>query len=196
MNISKLRSDLVKMYQTLDEYTSYFNEDGIIDANELKFIEAQQNMIEVIQSKIDELEANQSSTPSSPNFKFTEFVFVNRPYYSEANGDPKKAIPKEYWSNIQELMDNLEIIRKELNNSPIKITSGYRNEAHNKSVGGAKNSQHLYGKASDIKVRGFTPSQVYSTIIRLIDEGKIKQGGVGKYNTFVHYDIRGYKARW
>ena len=30
----------------------------------------------------------------------------------------------------------------------------------------------------------------------LISEGKMVQGGLKAYDTFTHYDIRGYKARW
>ena len=29
-----------------------------------------------------------------------------------------------------------------------------------------------------------------------IKEGKIKKGGVGLYRSFVHYDTRGWNARW
>lgn len=35
---------------------------------------------------------------------------------------------------------------------PLIITSGYRCPEHNKKVGGAPNSYHLYGKAADIAV--------------------------------------------
>ena len=34
------------------------------------------------------------------------------------------------------------------------------------------------------------------TIEALIELEYIPEGGLGIYNTFVHYDIRGYKARW
>ncbi len=34
---------------------------------------------------------------------------------------------------------------------PLEVTSGYRNEAHNKAVGGEKNSWHIKGKAVDLK---------------------------------------------
>jgi len=30
----------------------------------------------------------------------------------------------------------------------------------------------------------------------LINTGMLKEGGVGRYNTFTHYDIRGTRARW
>ena len=35
-----------------------------------------------------------------------------------------------------------------------------------------------------------------SQIEKLIKEGKMKQGGIGIYKGFIHYDIRGTKARW
>jgi hypothetical protein len=47
-----------------------------------------------------------------------------------------------------------------------------------------------------MKVKGMTPKQVLLVIERLIKEGKMMQGGIGVYNTFTHYDIRGTKARW
>ena len=57
-------------------------------------------------------------------------------------------------------------------------------------------SQHCLCKAADVKVKGYTPLEVYEAIEHLISIGKMKQGGLGKYNTFTHYDIRGVKARW
>lgn len=87
------------------------------------------------------------------------------------------------------LMTLLETLRYRLGNKPMVITSGYRSPVHNKNVGGAKNSQHLYGKACDIKVTGVKPYKVYNEAVKLFD-------GVGKYNTFTHVDTRGYKARF
>ena len=74
--------------------------------------------------------------------------------------------------------------------------SGYRSPAHNREVGGATNSEHMQGRAADIKVAGFTPRQVADTIERLIREGRMKQGGLGRYASFTHYDTRGTAARW
>ena len=105
-------------------------------------------------------------------------------------------VPKELLDNLKLLCNNLEVLRDELK-TPVSITgSGYRTESHNKKVGGAKNSQHLYAKAADINVKGYTPKDVFDTIERLIGLGRMKQGGLGLYKTFVHYDIRGTKARW
>jgi len=104
-------------------------------------------------------------------------------------------VPEKYYDNVKELMQNLQVLRNYLS-KPITINSGYRTEKHNTEEGGKKNSQHLLAKASDIVVKGISPKIVYQTIEQLIEQNKMKQGGLGLYNTFVHYDIRGVKARW
>jgi uncharacterized protein YcbK (DUF882 family) len=104
-------------------------------------------------------------------------------------------MPNNVLKNIVELAKNLQIIRNEVK-LPISITSGYRSPEHNASVKGARNSQHLRGTAADIKVQGMSPLSVSRVIEKLIQEGKIKEGGIGIYNTWVHYDIRGTKVRW
>ena len=42
-------------------------------------------------------------------------------------------------------------------NSPIIVTSGYRSALVNAAAKGAKNSDHLYGLAADIKITGIEP---------------------------------------
>jgi peptidoglycan hydrolase-like protein with peptidoglycan-binding domain len=113
--------------------------------------------------------------------------------FASKDGAP---FPKWVIPNVKELIEQLEVIRAALGNKPISITSGYRSPAHNAAVGGAKNSQHMQGNAADIVVSGKTPYQVYQKIEQLISAGKIRQGGLGLYSSFVHYDTRGYKARW
>lgn len=116
-------------------------------------------------------------------------------WLSEFESKDGEVMPPNVLENIIELAENLQLIRNHFN-APITINSAYRSPAHNKAVGGAKNSQHLYGKAADIVVHGVAPDVVADTIENLIDEGVISQGGLGRYNTFTHYDIRGNKARW
>lgn len=93
------------------------------------------------------------------------------------------------------LANNLQVLRDYLG-KPITINSGYRSPLHNVKIGGAKNSQHLFGKAADIVVEGYTPKQVFDAIETLQAQGKMSIGGLHAYNTFVHYDIRGHLARW
>ena len=57
------------------------------------------------------------------------------------------------------LVDLLQRIRDHFG-QPVTITSGYRTAAHNRSVGGAAYSQHLYGRAADIRVQGIPVEQL------------------------------------
>ncbi|GLB53061.1 hypothetical protein NBRC110019_21010 [Neptunitalea chrysea] len=97
--------------------------------------------------------------------------------------------------NIKMVAQNLQVLRDYFG-KPIKVNSGYRSPEHNAKVGGSPSSQHKLGKAADIVVSGETPERVLETIEQLIDTGQMQQGGLGLYDTFVHYDIRGTKARW
>jgi uncharacterized protein YcbK (DUF882 family) len=106
-----------------------------------------------------------------------------------------REMPSQVVTNIIELAKNLQVLRDEVKKS-IQITSGYRSPEHNAKVKGAKNSQHITGMAADIKVSGMTPKQVAEVIERLIAEKKMKEGGIGIYKTWLHYDHRNTKARW
>ena len=104
-------------------------------------------------------------------------------------------MPNDVLNNIAELAKNVQIIRDYVG-VPLTINSGYRSPAHNKSVGGVANSYHVQGKASDLSSKQITPKKLYDAILKLIADGKIYNGGVGIYNTFVHYDIGGKGRRW
>lgn len=90
-----------------------------------------------------------------------------------------------------ELVNLLQKIRDYFG-KPVVINSAYRTPNHNKSVGGAVYSQHLYGKAVDIRING-VKSKTLSTYIDTLIPNK---GGIGTYRTFVHVDVRTTKARW
>lgn len=90
-----------------------------------------------------------------------------------------------------ELVQILQKIRTHFGKA-VTITSAYRTPPKNKAVGGKTYSQHLYGRAADIKVKGVTPKKVAAYAETLLN-GK---GGIGIYDTFVHIDIRATKSRW
>ncbi|WP_243153072.1 D-Ala-D-Ala carboxypeptidase family metallohydrolase [Sporotomaculum syntrophicum] len=57
------------------------------------------------------------------------------------------------------LVQLLEQLREQLGDKPVVITSAYRCVAHNRAVGGARQSQHLPGNAADITVTGAAPGE-------------------------------------
>ena len=92
----------------------------------------------------------------------------------------------------------LQCIREHFGKA-VTITSGYRTAAHNAAVGGAKSSQHLLGRAADIRVQGVSVEDVAAYAESLMPDW----GGVGRYpvkagraNGWVHVDTRADKARW
>ena len=92
----------------------------------------------------------------------------------------------------------LQCIREHFG-KPVTITSGYRTAAHNASVGGAKSSQHLLGRAADIRVQGVSVEDVAAYAESLMPGW----GGVGRYPVkagrakgWVHVDTRANKSRW
>jgi uncharacterized protein YcbK (DUF882 family) len=121
----------------------------------------------------------------TPNFRLQEFACHDgTPYPGE-------------WieSRLAPLCEALEILRATLR-EPVLVVSGYRTPGWNRQIKGARNSQHLHGRAVDIVCRHQRPEGIYARLIALIAEGSIPDGGVHLYGGFVHYDQRGHKARW
>ena len=81
----------------------------------------------------------------------------------------------------------------------ILITGPNRCEKHNNSVGGALNSQHIYGRAADFRIfdvktrTQVSPVEVYD----YMDKAYKGKYGLGLYSNRVHFDTRsGPCARW
>jgi uncharacterized protein YcbK (DUF882 family) len=106
-------------------------------------------------------------------------------------------MPKDVLNNVQKLANQLQIIRNKVN-VPITINSAYRCLEYNRSIGSNDSSQHVLVKALDIVIKVYTHNEVADLIEELISDGDILQGGLGRYNTFTHYDIgyNGRKRRW
>ena len=108
--------------------------------------------------------------------------------------------PNEWRSTrAVQLAEVFEMIRSYCENKPITVLSAYRTPSYNASVGGAKNSQHIQGRAIDLRPPAhMSLNEFYSVIRTLAKTSQI--GGIGKYKTFVHVDVRpkpnGHIALW
>lgn len=110
---------------------------------------------------------------------------------------------KEIMNNIIQLLHVLEDVRA-FADCAIYVNSGYRDDAHNKRVGGVSTSQHLKGQAADIQ----TPcnmSKIYEAVIRCIalDEANASnpdfaylEHTIGQFIMYVPkcYENKGYTA--
>ena len=87
-------------------------------------------------------------------------------------------------------MDRLQKLR-DATGVPMIVTSGYRSPAHNRAVGGVKNSRHLRGEAFDIVMANHDPAE-FEALAR-----EVGFTGFGFYpdKGFMHIDI-GDRREW
>lgn len=81
----------------------------------------------------------------------------------------------------EESLEKLEALRRWLGR-PMTINSAYRSATHNKAVGGEPGSQHLKGKAFDVRLQGFTRQELKAAA------RAAGFTGFGDYDSFVHID--------
>jgi uncharacterized protein YcbK (DUF882 family) len=127
--------------------------------------------------------------------KLDTVYFENGRYLPDALSEAMKALRD--WRNGQEhvmdprLFDALHGIHGKLEVSqPFQIISGYRSPVtnaamHARSEGVAEHSQHMFGKASDVRVEGVELSRLHQAALAQ------RAGGVGFYpvSNFVHVDV-------
>lgn len=85
---------------------------------------------------------------------FTLFEFLDSSTASRLNLHKyQEEIPELYILNLRRLCDNiLEPLRKHTK-EPVIISSGYRSPQLNRAIGGARQSDHMTGKAADIQTK-------------------------------------------
>jgi uncharacterized protein YcbK (DUF882 family) len=126
---------------------------------------------------------------------FNEVYFEGGRYVPQALAEAMKVLRD--WRNGQEhamdprLFDALHAISLKLEtNKPFQIISGYRSPQtnaalHARSSGVASNSQHMVGKASDVRIEGVDLRNLHKAAL------SVSAGGVGFYpvSNFVHVDV-------
>jgi uncharacterized protein YcbK (DUF882 family) len=101
----------------------------------------------------------------------------------------------------------LEQVRA-LAGGPLAVISGYRSPAHNTAVGGAKLSQHMEGRAADVRPvtdggsLAHACAELHARVLAAAQRGELPDlGGLGLYPGWIHVDIRpkppsGHIAQW
>lgn len=76
--------------------------------------------------------------------------------------------------NMEKLIVNVLDPIRSLYGKPIYVNSGFRSESLNKAVGGAKNSQHMFGQAADITAGSREENKkLWDIVMFLFQEGDI-----------------------
>ena len=116
---------------------------------------------------------------------------------------------KAYLCINDKLIESLFLLQDKLtiagyDSKALVINSAYRSPGHNKEVKGAPMSQHLFGKAMDLRIGDINSDrsvdQVDKQIVYKILNASViaNRGGLGFYpkTMIVHMDVRGTNARW
>lgn len=99
------------------------------------------------------------------NFTFDELTSTSHNELLEANRESAKAFMKQ----LKYVAGTLEEIRAVLG-VPLRVTSGFRNNALNKAVGGSPTSGHTKGLCADIVPIGMTVTAGFEIILARKDE--------------------------
>ena len=85
---------------------------------------------------------------------------------------------------------NLEVIGDQFRGQPVHIYSACRTKKQNARLGGSNSSLHLTGEAADFCVESVDAPLLYAVVHELARQGRIDDGGIGLYRSYVHYDLR------
>ena len=118
----------------------------------------------------------------SKNFRLREFTASEK---AKKLGIDNTKVPDFAKNNIKELVYQILQPLRDATGKPIIINSGYRCLKLNSAVGGVPTSQHVYGQAVDIQVKGMTPYEVAKVVMELY----LPFDQMILYNNFIHISI-------
>ena len=94
-------------------------------------------------------------------------------------------------TRLPALRHAFETIRQACGDRPIRILSAYRTKTHNRNIGGARKSQHVEGRALDLRPpTGMKMRQFEAIVEAVIAEDTTAIRGMGRYRRFLHIDVR------
>lgn len=102
--------------------------------------------------------------------------------------------PRSQWRNMRSTLKVADRIGTMLGEPVSQVVSAYRSPAYNRRCGGAKNSQHMYNRALDLRFD--TSAYRVTRAARDLRKSGYFRGGVGSYSSFTHVDTRGSNTDW
>lgn len=94
-------------------------------------------------------------------------------------------------NNLKALCVNVLEPLRTIVKRPVHVNSGYRSPELNAALGGAKNSQHMEGKAADIVVPGLMVDEVFAIVLKHLQFDQC----IHEFGRWVHVSWNGEKNR-
>lgn len=153
------------------------------------------------------------TAPPSPHFTWREVIGNGRSGYERVPYGPTPvghgrilATPRinarKHALNLERLRSAVNEVRRAHGYKPteIYVLSWARSYEHNKAVGGARDSQHLYFLATDIALAEIVRLCPWSGGRQTFDQLADRVFAAGGFGTYPggnrHVDSRGWRARW
>lgn len=102
--------------------------------------------------------------------------------------------PFHVLGNIIRTAQLADAIREEIGR-PIVVLSGYRSPAHNRAIGGADASRHMWFQALDLTCRNVPPAELFRAAEKRAKWARL-QCGIGRYEWGIHIDTGWHDRRW
>lgn len=97
--------------------------------------------------------------------------------------------------NLRELCVNcLDLLQDELDKEgkDLIVNSGFRCEKVNAGIGGSEKSQHRFGEAADLRVKGWTSQKLFDFIV---EKGILFDQLIEEFGRWVHLSYRASRLR-
>ena len=106
--------------------------------------------------------------------------------------NPERTPYPECWREVRlvELAEVFEDFRTFMGDKPLIIGSAYRTQIWNRRQGGSKYSQHVEGRALDLKCPRGMRKETFRDKAKIFASWNDRVGGLGWYVWGVHLDVR------
>lgn len=200
---SKFSNELAKAFADFKESIYLENPEMLGSASALSLIELVENRDrQKAEAAEADSETNDLNSKSGTSMKLPngDIVYQNQRIIKEipltwgevTKGCSRKPVSNKIVTGINKVTKTFGEVRDKFE-SPLSITSGYRDPVSNRKCGGASRSQHLTGNALDVFPLNGNLTKLYQ-VCKGCDT--VDGLGDGRHKGFVHIDARGHRAYW